>query len=246
MKNFDIVIIGGGMVGLAAACGLARSGLQIAIVEPQALSSAEFPVEFDLRVSALSHASQTLLANLNAWPAIEAQRLAPFSGMEVWEADGTGFVEFHAADMGEKYLGWIVENRVVTRALEQQTQTAENITWFNPDALAQLEMTEDAAILTLTSGAVMQAKLVVGADGAHSRVRQLAEFELDVKPYQHHGIVTTVQTELPHLNTARQRFMPTGPLAFLPLLDARAEAGKSGHLCSIVWSAQEDLTQQIM
>jgi len=246
MNAFDIVIIGGGMVGLAAACGLARSGLQIAIVEPQPLSSAPFSGEFDLRVSALSHASQTLLANLNAWPAIEAQRLSAFSGMEVWEADGTGHVEFNAADMGEKCLGWIVENRVVTRALEQQTQQATNITWFNPDALAQLEMTEQAVKLTLTSGAMLQAKLLIGADGANSRVRQLAEFELNATPYAHHGIVTTVQTELPHHHTARQRFMQSGPLALLPLFDSANEAAKGGHVCSIVWSAEEALTQQIM
>ncbi len=245
-SEFDIVIIGGGMVGLAAACGLARTALRIAIVEPQPLSDAAFPDAFDLRVSALSHASQTLLNNLHAWHDVVAARLAAFSRMEVWDADGTGNVHFEAAEMGEKHLGWIVENRIVTRALEKQAKQQENLVWFNPDSLAELTIEEDQVSLTLTSGATLTTKLLIGADGANSRVRQLANFELNVRPYNHQGIVTTVRTELPHQNTARQRFMQTGPLALLPLRGNQNESAKGGHYCSIVWSAQDELTQEVM
>jgi len=245
IQEFDIVIAGAGMVGASLACLLAESSLRIALIDrnplrPQTegnnrkLSSKEF----DPRVSAISSASQQLFRELGVWDDMVAQRVCNYSSMEVWDAEGTGSISFSAAEINEPELGSIIENSIIISALHRRISEAENVVPITPFSIEAFERVEssDGAIVKLNAddGQSISAPLVIAADGANSKLRGLANFECREWDYEQHALVTTVQTELPHGNTARQRFLETGPLAFLPLRVAQGDS--SQHFCSIVWS----------
>lgn len=241
MSHFDVVVVGGGMVGTALAVALSGRGLQIGLIEIEA-PAAGLPETFDLRVSALNLRTRQFLQTLGAWDAIVAERHCPFTGMTVWDSDGTGHIEFSAAEVGSDALGHIVENRLVQQALWAQAQARADISCFCPERLESLNRADATFTLHLASGATLSAGLVVGADGALSRVRSLLGFELEEHDYGHHALVTTVRCEREHGYVARQNFLPEGPLAFLPL------RGRDGdlHHCSIVWSAAPDRITTLM
>ncbi|WP_019528887.1 UbiH/UbiF/VisC/COQ6 family ubiquinone biosynthesis hydroxylase [Dasania marina] len=250
---FDVVIVGAGLAGTALACVLAQGDpqLRIAMVEAQTLSSEAPSLDnsvqgFDARVSALTLASQQLLADIGLWPEIVSQRAAAYQHMRVWDADGTGVVDFAAAEVNQACLGYIVENRITLAALLNRLQSLANVCFFNPAKVAGLSennanKTPSPRCLDLADGQQLTAPLIVAADGANSLLRQQAGFATREWDYHHHAIVATVQTELPHQHTAWQRFLPEGPLAFLPL-----GGDHQGHFCSIVWSALPDYAQQLM
>lgn len=227
MQNVDVVIVGGGMVGLGLAAALKQSGLKIAIVEGQlpdpALGDAP-----DNRVSALSLASQRILQQVGAWGGIAARRLQPYEKMQVWEQDSFGQIGFDAAGLRQGALGHIVENRVIQLALLEVIADADNIQLLSPARAASLQSGEAGSLLLLDDGRALSAKLVVAADGAHSWVRRQADIPLTSWDYGHHALVATVRCAEPHEAVARQIFTPDGPLAFLPLWQP--------DLCSIVWS----------
>lgn len=227
MTNVDIAIIGGGMVGLTLAASLANTKLRIAIIESAEidLSLSEQPA---IRVSALNRASETILQRLNAWQGIASRRFHPLAGMSVWERDSFAHIDFSAQAIGQQNLGYIVENTIIQQALYQQVQQQSNVKFYCPDKCETLLFGESENWLTLSSGQSLSAKLVVGADGANSWLRNLLAIPLTSWDYAHHALVANIRTELPHENIARQIFTPDGPLAFLPLSDP--------HLCSIVWS----------
>ncbi len=230
-NRFEIIIVGGGVVGTALACALARTGLSIALLEPQPPQPPSDPM--DLRVSALSVASQHLLANLGAWANISAQRCHPYSEMRVW--DGAGEIHFDSAELGYAQLGWIAENRAVHYALWQCASAQANIRLLSPAQLVGLTTASDGSLrVDLDDGQRLRGQLVVGADGSRSKVRQCAGITTVERDYHQHALVTTVRTEQPHADTAWQRFLPSGPLAFLPLADGQ---------CSIVWSHHSEQTQ---
>ncbi len=223
----EVAIAGGGMVGCALACGLAQRGFQVALVELQA-PQVEWPAdEVDLRVSALTRASQRILENLQAWERMAALRVSPYRGMEVWDATGSGRIRFDAADIGEPDLGHIVENRVTRLALWERLQQSNGVQLICPGQVAALELDQEAPRLVLEDGRSLLAGLIVGAEGAHSPLREMAGISSSGWAYDQHAIVATIWPEQHHAEVARQRFMPTGPLAFLPIDDGR---------CSIVWS----------
>ncbi|WP_043157264.1 FAD-dependent 2-octaprenylphenol hydroxylase [Aeromonas diversa] len=227
MQTFDLIINGGGMVGLALAGSLRGSGLRIAIIEGQLPDPALGPVA-DNRVSALSLASQQLLRRVGAWSGMEARRFQPYTRMEVWEQDSFGRIEFDAAPLRQPALGHIVENRVIQLALLEALEGEAGVTLITPARAQSLQVGESGAVLLLDDGRALGAKLVVAADGAHSWLRRQADIPLTSWDYGHHALVATVRTQEPHGGVARQIFTPDGPLAFLPLWDA--------HTCSIVWS----------
>lgn len=236
--RFDVIIVGGGMVGTALACALARERLAIALLEPQA---PEPPDErIDLRVSALSIASQQFLAALGAWSEISIGRCSPYREMRVWDSQGGAEIHFDSAELGFPQLGWIIENRLIQYSLWQCANRQAGITLLSPARLAGLRMDADDGVrIELEDGRRLHGRLVVGADGAGSRVRRLAGIEITGRDYDQQALVTTVRTELSHAETAWQRFLPTGPLAFLPLADGQ---------CSIVWShhgAEADVLAQL-
>ncbi len=250
--RFDVVIVGGGIAGSALAAAIARSALQIAVIEPSARAATAPPCgiepgDFDPRVSALTPASQRFLRHLGAWPLMEGIKVSPYQHMHVWDADGTGAIDFSAADMQQPCLGHIVENRVTVWALQQLLQSAPNVALLNGSRVAELlphGPTGDAGEATaysllLDDGSRLAADLVVAADGALSSIRRFAGFKTREWDYGHVATVTTVTTEHPHRQTAWQRFLPEGPLAFLPL------AGAGERHCSIVWSAEPQLAGRI-
>ncbi|MCR8922185.1 UbiH/UbiF/VisC/COQ6 family ubiquinone biosynthesis hydroxylase [Dasania sp. GY-MA-18] len=248
--SFDLIIVGAGLAGAALACVVAQANkeLRIAMVEAQTLpaeppSLAQAVQGFDPRVSALTLASQQLLQGIGVWPAIISQRAEAYSHMQVWDAEGTGSVSFEAAEVNQPCLGYIVENRITLSALLNTLKGLANVQCFNPAKVAALESEPQQRCLRLEDGQRLSAPLMVAADGANSLLRQQAGFAVREWDYQHRAIVATVQTELPHQHTAWQRFLPQGPLAFLPLA-AAAEA--DSHFCSIVWSAVPEYAQQLM
>ncbi len=226
-SRYDIAVVGGGMVGASCALAAAQQGLQVLLVErerPLAEWSAE---SFDLRVSALTRTSQQLLDQLGAWPLMAGQRITPYRDMCVWEREVLGEVTFHAADLGEPDLGHIVENRVITHALWRLIEQAAHIDVCLGKEIVGLEHSDQASTLVFTDGQHIQARVIVGADGAKSQVRELAGIPCHMQDYQQRAVVATVETQQGNVGTAWQRFMPTGPLALLPVTQ---------HFFSIVWS----------
>lgn len=228
MQSVDVAIVGGGMVGLAVACGLQGSGLRVAVLEqhvPQPLAADTPP---QLRVSAINAASEKLLTRLGVWSDIVARRACCYHGMEVWDKDSFGRIAFDDQSMGYSHLGHIVENSEIHYALWQKAQRSPDITLMAPAELQQVAWGENEAFLTLKDGTMLTARLVVGADGANSWLRNKADIPLTFWDYRHHALVATIRTQEAHGAVARQAFHGEGILAFLPLSDP--------HLCSIVWS----------
>jgi len=235
--DYDIVIIGGGMVGASLACALADSTLNIAVIEGHE-PPAEWPADsFDIRVSAITRASENLFRRLGAWDEMAALRVQPYQAMEVWDATGSGHIHFEAAELGEPNLGHIIENRVITRALLARLRRHHNIDYRCPARPKRLMLRSDHAQLQLDDGHLLQSHLIVGADGAHSWLRQQAGITVEERHYGQTAVVTTVQTERHHQDTAWQRFLPTGPLAFLPLPEGRS---------AIVWSTSAEEAERLL
>lgn len=228
MQSVDVAIVGGGMVGLAVACGLQGSGLRVAVLEQHLPQPQAADAPYALRVSAINAASEKLLSHLGVWSNIVAQRASCYHGMEVWEKDSFGRIAFDDASMGFSHLGHIVENAVIHHALWQKAQSCKDVTLLAPAELQQVAWGENDAFLTLKDGSMLTARLVVGADGARSWLRDKADIPLTFWDYRHHALVATIRTAEPHDAVARQAFHGDGILAFLPLSDP--------HLCSIVWS----------
>ncbi|WP_392341974.1 FAD-dependent oxidoreductase [uncultured Shewanella sp.] len=235
-KTYDVAIVGGGMVGLATAIGLANADLNVVVIDAgttQAVSG-----DPKLRVSAINKASQQLLENLGAWQYLDDSRVSPYQKMSVWDKDGLGKIEFDAHSISEAYLGSIIENDAISYALAKRASEISNITYIENQRLERVAFGEREAWLTLANGDNVSAAVVVAADGANSWVRQQCSIPLTFWDYGHHAIVATVRTELAHDATARQAFLPGGPLAMLPLYD--------DNLCSIVWSVSPDQAEQLL
>ncbi len=236
-QHFDVAIVGGGLVGAALAAALAPTKLSICVMDSEsmttdaALTTTPKTVhDVEPRVSAITYATQTLLANVGAWQNLPLERCGAYTRMEVWDADGTGAVNFNAAETGEAALGWIIENRVLAAALQQACRVQNNIAWRAAQRVQAMTRVNGHWQLEMTDGQRVRARLLVGADGAQSQVRERLGFRTSHHDYQQHAIVATVQTEWPHDACARQRFLDRGPLAFLPLASERE------RLCSVVWS----------
>lgn len=236
MKAFDIVINGGGMVGLALACGLQGRGLRVAVIERQSPAPVPPINQSAMRVSAINAASRRLLQHVQVWEAIVTQRANSYRGMEVWEKDSFGKIIFDSTELGHPQLGHIIENSVIQQELWRHADQVDDVTLFSSAALRQVVWGENKVFITLDDGRMLTARLVVAADGAHSWLRQHADIPLTFWDYQHHALVATIRTELPHGNIARQAFHGDGILAFLPLIDS--------HLSSIVWSLSPEVAQQ--
>ena len=227
MQSVDIAIIGGGMVGLTVAAALENSGLRIAIIESK-LPDTELADLPDVRVSAISRASENILEHVGAWQGIVTRRASPYSSMKVWEQDSFARIEFEAEQIAQRNLGHIVENRVIQLSLLEKVSKQENVTLLAPERCSNIMFGESEAWLNLESGKAITAKLVVGADGANSWLRQQVDIPLTHWDYGHSALVANIRTVESHDKTARQIFRPEGPLAFLPLGE--------DNLNSIVWS----------
>lgn len=227
-KQFDIVIVGGGMVGATLACALAEGGFSVAVVD-----SAPAPVidtgDYDLRVSAVTLGSKAIFETVGIWPAMESQRMSCIDSMTVWDEGGSGQIDFDSAEMAQPCLGYIIENRVIRKAALDRMQALKNIELFCPASVSEIDSDDNGITARLDDGSVLESLLLVGADGANSYVRDWADIDTRSWSFEQKAIVATVTTSEAHAGVARQRFLATGPLAFLPLDDP--------YKCSIVWSA---------
>jgi len=228
--DHDVAIVGGGVVGSALACALADAGQSVALIDAQTPPPYDAKAEVDLRVFALSLASRRILEALKVWGAVAAARVSPYREMQVWDAGGKGSIHFDSADLGQAELGYIAEHSLLQHALWARLKGHSQVRLIHPAKVAALSLEDQAATLTLDGGQGLKVRLVVAADGAGSATRGLAGIDVDNVLYDQRAVVAHVRTELLHRETAWQRFLPTGPLAFLPLADGR---------CSIVWSADE-------
>jgi 2-polyprenylphenol 6-hydroxylase len=240
--DFHIVIVGGGMVGACAAALAAAdpqlAGLRIALLEanPPAMPPQG---DLDLRVSAVSRASQRILAAVDAWQLVPSQSLSPYEEMIVWDAAGkprgAGAIHFSASATSEPNLGHIVENRRLLWALYDCAPLRQRVTLLRAE-LAGMTLERDRAVLSLGDGRTLSASLVIGSDGAASLSRKLAGIETAGWNYDQRAFVTHVRTEHPHARTAWQRFLADGPIAFLPLADGRS---------SIVWTTRPEHAERL-
>lgn len=234
-QQFDVVIFGGGMVGATLARALAQSRLTIALIEPQPPQAPPMDMRFDLRVSAITRASQRIFEALGVWQCMVARRVSPFREMHVWEEQGKE-IHFDSADLSEPYLGHIIENNVITAALYNGLEQQANLQCLFGRRCQQLQRTAQGWQLQLDDGSRLQAGLLVGADGSRSWLRQQMQITVRGWDYDHAAVVAYVKTEKPHQDTAWQRFVNRGPLAFLPLTEGYS---------SIVWSTQPDNAKRL-
>ncbi|MDK1312830.1 FAD-dependent monooxygenase [Pseudoalteromonas ardens] len=237
MQQVQVCIVGGGCVGLALALGLAKHNVSVMVLdagpEPQPLNEA-----YAARVSAISLASQSLFESLGVWDAIKAQRATAYRKMSVCDADSFGRIQFNAQQLALPELGHIIENDAIRYALYQALQQHSQASLMFGSRYQSIHQTDSDVLITLEQGMPVMAKLLVAADGANSGVRSQFKLPISFWDYDHHAIVATIKTEQPHDATARQVFLPDGPLALLPLSDP--------HTQSIVWSTAPEHARELM
>ena len=239
-ERFDVVIAGAGLVGLALAPALARAGLSVALVDRAPINAPEYdPASFDPRVYAISPGSAAFLRALGAWQLLPCDRVTPIEAMRV-VGDAGATLSFSAYDLHERALAWIVEERVLRAALLRRVFDA-GVTVIGGTPFVGLEWSADEGTLTL--GAVdaaprsLAARLVIGADGVRSWVREAAGIVAEPKPYGQTAVVANFACQQAHHGVARQWFRSDGGvLAWLPL---------PGRRISIVWSAPDALAEEL-
>jgi len=235
----DITIIGGGCVGLSAAIGLANNGFNVTVID--AASSYVELTEPELRVSAISAASENIFRQLGNWQHLDQSRLAPYNQMSVWDKDSFGKINFDSEQLSEPHLGHIIENNNIRNSLITVASAHANIQLkFDTKVTSLHNQNNNQAqqvLITLEDGTPIISKLLVAADGANSWVRKQLKTPMVFSDYDHHALVATIQTTEPHQACARQVFLNSGPLALLPLKDT--------NQCSIVWSSSPEHVQQL-
>lgn len=248
-SNFDIVIVGGGAVGSAVASLLgqitktaqsAKQQLKIALIESSEPPQFD-PSKVDPRVAALTEKTRLIFEQIGIWNKVVDKRACAYKAMNVWDAEGTGRITFDCQQVQQPNLGHIVENSALVSSLVEQLKQQPNIELYCPANIVDYQLQQDSITLTLDNHSVLSAQLLIAADGANSAVREHFQFATKQWDYGQHAIVTTITTENPNQLTAWQRFMPTGPLAFLPLNNIG-----DNYCCSIVWSQDTKEAKRLM
>jgi ubiquinone biosynthesis UbiH/UbiF/VisC/COQ6 family hydroxylase len=236
--KFDVVIVGGGLVGASLALALKDSGLKIALVESRPIPPLPADQSWDSRVYAISPGSAAFLQNLGVWDALDQERVTPVYNMAVFGDDSAARLDFSAYNIGVPELAFIVENRQLQHAAWKGLKCRENpIKVFCPAQCSMMLRAESHAELHLDDGTVVQTGLIVGADGVNSWVREQAGIEVARHSYQQMGVVANFDAMRHHNNVAHQWFRRDGVLALLPM---------PGRLVSMVWSTREELAQTML
>lgn len=237
MVDYDIVVIGAGIVGLSTALALSHFNLRIAIVEKELFNSSwESTLPFEVRVSALTQPSILWLKHSGLWQAVENMRVQSVKRMEVWAEGSDSTLHLCAKDAGRVELAAIVENAVLQKSLLQACKSNQNIQILAPYTLEALN--EKGTLEVVLNERTIKTALVIGTDGAYSKVRALANISHQETPYHQQAIVANLTSDRKHLKTASQRFLKEGPLAFLPLPEASTY--------SIVWSSNSEKAQELL
>lgn len=242
-SGLDVVVAGGGVVGAAAALMLTREGLHVALVDPREPAPWARTTR-DLRVFAFAPDNAALLGDLGVWPQVQAARVQPYRGMRVWDAAGGAPLTFDADALGQAQLGWIVENGLLVDVLWQALRSA-GVRVHCPAKIETLEQHATGVRVGLDDDVVLDARLAIAADGAHSTLRTLAGIDIHAHDYQQRGVVAFLSSEQPHQDTCWQRFLPTGPVALLPFNDD-GDTALRGRLGSLVWTLPNAEAQRLL
>ena len=234
----DVIIFGGGMVGLVLAAALSKANFTIAVIESKEPCLDWDETDYDARVSAINLASMCFLNDLHVWSNLQSTRISPVDRMLVWDTQGGGEIDFNAYDVHEEALAYIVENREIIRVLWEKLTDDPNVDLIFPCKADSVTVNDHEVRLRLDNDVMFISDVIVGADGAQSWLRSQMPIEIVEKPYQHHAVVAVIHTEKPHERTAYQPFLKTGPLGVLPLNDS--------HRIAIVWSTNPAHANELM
>jgi 2-octaprenyl-6-methoxyphenol hydroxylase len=236
----DVVIVGGGMVGLTLALALGGAGLEVVVVDREDPATA-LGAPYDGRASAIAFGSRRVLEGLGVWDRMAAEA-EPILDIRVSDGDAPLFLHYDHREVGDEPLGHIVENRAIRKALFARRAEIPAIDLRAPANLAAMEYEPGGVTATLDDGTAVRAGLAVAADGRHSRLREEAGIPVTRWRYKQTGIVCTMGHERPHRGVAHERFLPAGPFAVLPMTDDP----QHGHRSSIVWTENERLAPAMM
>ncbi len=231
----EVLIVGGGMVGLTLGCALAGAGMEVAVID-RADPAAQVDAGFDGRASAIAHGSKLALDGIGLWQGM-APDADPIREIRVSDGDSPLFLHYDHRDLGDDPLGYMVENRHTRQALFAAAASLENLQLIAPSSLQCLTRTANGAEAELDDGRRIRVRLAIAADGRQSIVRREAGIPVTAWTYDQTGIVCTVAHERPHRGIAQERFLAAGPFAILPL---------TGNRSSLVWTERADLAPDIM
>ena len=237
MKSYDVIVIGGGMVGLTVALSLSKEGFCVAVVEARKITKKPIIDALEKRVCAINEASRCLLQHLGVWQEIVESRFASYDQMYVWDQNSTAQLKLKAIEYSLPELGSIVENDLIIAALKNAIEQS-SVDVFEKVTITKVLQADDESLLYLSNHNKIQARLIIGADGASSFTRKAFKISHGEAKYHQHAIVATLKTEFPHNDTAYQRFLCNGVLAFLPLSES--------HRCSMVYSVDSTKVEMLM
>lgn len=228
-KNYDVIIAGAGMVGLTLALSLARAGLQVAVIEKTTMPE-QLETNFDGRVCAISLGSQRVLDDAGAWEFMR-ENAEPILDIRVTDGATPFFLHYDHEEVGDEPFGFIIENRHTRYGLQKAAGNLPNLQIIDGFAIKTMKNDAAGASIIAENGEILTARLIIGADGRGSQIRELAGIEKTAWDYAQTAIVCTITHELPHDGLAQERFLPAGPFAVLPM---------TGNRSSLVWVEPED------
>ena len=233
--RYDVVVSGGGMVGMALSIALASGGLKVAVIEKAPFDRQHLP-DFDGRVSAIAYGSRVMLENLGVWRLLENEA-EPIWDIRVSDADSSAHLHYSHKEVGDTPFGYIVENRFTRRALFERASQVSNLEVIAPDAIRAIHPHPHIVEIETSAGRQLEASLLVGAEGRFSCVREAAGIKMVGDDYGQTAIVCTISHEFPHNGLAQERFLPVGPFAVLPMTNNRS---------SLVWVESPDTAKHLI
>ncbi|HID36078.1 MAG TPA: hypothetical protein EYP39_01675 [Ghiorsea sp.] len=234
-EQVDLVIVGGGMVGLMLAAALRHSGLHIVVIERAAYQPV-LSLDLDCRVSAIVQGNVHILQSVGVWQYLK-DKVGDMTSMRIFDGQKQGGIGFESLEIGEDKLGVLLQNQHLIEALQDTVHESADVELLCPESVERVTWKRSHVEVLLASGRLLYTPLIVGADGGRSWLREQADIDVFKRDYQQKGIVASAKPRVSHQNTAVQRFLATGPLALLPM---------KGDVCSIVWSASNERTDELL